>query len=76
MVLASFDFGVTWDEKARHRYGELIWEFYQGFAADRRSQKPAASFTGDFSTLVRGHGSVIPANRYVIRHVINATSGG
>src|SRR5262245_11863930 len=33
MVLASFDFGVTWDEKARHRYGELIWEFFRGLRA-------------------------------------------
>ena len=27
MVFASFDFGVTWDEKPRHHYGELVWEF-------------------------------------------------
>ncbi len=30
MVLASFHFGVTWDEKSRHHYGELIWDFYTG----------------------------------------------
>ena len=30
MVVASFDFGVTWDEKHRHRYGENIWEFFRG----------------------------------------------
>src|SRR5215510_13361384 len=33
MVFASFDFGVTWDEKARHHYGEMIWEFMRGLRA-------------------------------------------
>ena len=33
MVFASFDFGVTWDEKPRHHYGELVWEFMRGLRA-------------------------------------------
>ena len=30
MIAASFDFGVTWDEKSRHKYGEMIWEYLRG----------------------------------------------
>jgi len=76
-VLASFDFGATWDEKARHRYGELIWEYLRG----RRSR---ASFVGDGATLYySGLFDVIcvmverwvPIERYVLRHVINAIFG-
>jgi len=33
MVLSSFDFGVTWDEKPRHHYGEMVWEFLRGLRA-------------------------------------------
>lgn len=76
-MLASFDFGVTWDEKARHRNGELIWEFLVG-TRDR------ASFSGDggghlygglFDVICVALEQWFPANRYVIRHVVNAAFG-
>ena len=77
MILASAHFGVTWDEKPRHRYGELIWEFFRG-------ERDRASFTEDGGHLYGGLFDVIcvalerwlpGGNRYVIRHALNATFG-
>jgi hypothetical protein len=76
MVLASFDFGVTWDEKSRHFYGELIWQFFSG-------SRSRASFTETGGHLYGGLFDVIcvavekwlPGNRYVLRHAVNATFG-
>jgi hypothetical protein len=76
MVLASYDFGVTWDEKARHQYGEHIWEFYRGL-------RSRSAFVEDGGHLYGGLFDVIcvaverwlPVNRYVLRHAINAVFG-
>ena len=76
MVLASFDFGVTWDENARHEYGEHIWEFFSGL-------RSRSSFVEDGGHLYGGLFDVIcvaverwlPLNRYVLRHAINAIVG-
>jgi hypothetical protein len=75
-VLASLDFGVTWDEKARHRYGEMIWEYLRGL----RSRSSFAdyggnSYSGLFDTLCAAVEQWLPWNRYVIRHAINAIFG-
>ena len=75
-VLASFDFGVTWDEKTRHRYGEMIWEYLRGL----RSRSSFAdyggnSYSGLFDTLCAAVERWLPGNRYVIRHAINAIFG-
>ena len=77
MVLASFDFGVTWDEKARHRYGELIWEFFRGLRAraDTYSDDGGQYYGGLFDTLCAAVERYVPANRYVVRHALNATFG-
>ena len=76
MVLASYDFGVTWDEKARHLYGEHIWEFYSGL-------RSRSAFVEDGGHLYGGLFDVIcvaverwlPLDRYVLRHAINAVFG-
>ena len=76
MVLASTSFGVTWDEKARHKYGELILEFLNG-------QRSRASVADDGGQLYGGLFDVIcvlterwlPFDRYVIRHAIDAIFG-
>src|SRR5690242_10344730 len=47
MILASTSFGVTWDEKARHKYGELILEFFNG-------QRSRASVADDGGQLYGG----------------------
>jgi hypothetical protein len=77
MVFASFDFGVTWDEKARHRYGELIWEFFRGLRArnDTYVDDGGQYYGGLFDTLCAALERYVPANRYVVRHALNATFG-
>ena len=73
MMLASTSFGVTWDEKARHKYGELILEFLNG-------QRSRSSVGDDGGQLYGGLFDVIcvvterwlPFDRYVIRHAIDA----
>ena len=42
MVLASRDFGVTWDEGARHRNGERVWRYLTGSRGPRalRARRP------------------------------------
>jgi hypothetical protein len=76
MVLASFDFGVTWDEKDRHSYGIKVWEFLQGLR-DRSTFRETGGhvYPGLFDTLCAIIETWVPANRYVLRHVINATFG-
>ena len=68
MVLASFDFGVTWDEKARHRYGELVWEFLTG-SRQRSSFAETGGhlYGGLFDVICAGLEQWLPGNRYVIR---------
>jgi hypothetical protein len=76
MVLASFDFGVTWDEKARHRYGELILEFFKGTRGRSSFGETGGHLYGGlFDTICAALEQWLPANRYVIRHAVNATFG-
>jgi hypothetical protein len=77
MVFASFDFGVTWDEKARHRYGELIWEFLRGLRARTATYDEDGGnlYGGLFDTICAAVERYVPVNRYVLRHAINATFG-
>lgn len=76
MIWASFDFGVTWDEKSRHRYGELIWEFYRGLR-DRSSFTETGGhlYGGLFDAICAGIEQWLSGDRYVIRHAVNATFG-
>jgi hypothetical protein len=76
MVVASSDFGVTWDEKSRHRYGELIWEYFSG----RRNrsffeQDGGEPYGGLFDVICVAVESWLPLDRYVVRHGINAIFG-
>jgi hypothetical protein len=76
MVLASFDFGVTWDEKSRHRYGEFIWEFYRGTRSRAAFGETGGHLYGGlFDVICVGLEQILPGNRYVIRHVVNAGFG-
>lgn len=76
MVLASFDFGVTWDEKSRHKYGELIWEFYRGTRSRGSFGETGGHLYGGlFDVICAGIEQVLPGNRYVLRHIVNASFG-
>lgn len=76
MVLASFDFGVTWDEKSRHRYGEFVWEFYSGLRPRSEFRETGGHLYGGlFDILAVAAEHVLPGNRYVLRHVLDALFG-
>lgn len=76
MVLASFHFGVTWDEKSRHYYGELIWDFYTGARGMEAFPETGGHLYGGlFDLLAVAAEHVFPGNRYEIRHAIGAIFG-
>jgi hypothetical protein len=76
MVLASFDFGVTWDEKDRHRNGELVWRFLRGLRSRSEFAETGGHvYPGLFDVICAALETWVPANRYVVRHAVNATFG-
>jgi hypothetical protein len=77
MVFASFDFGVTWDEKPRHHYGELVWDFMRGLRARNTTyvEDGGHLYGGLFDTICAAVERYVPVNRYVLRHAINAAFG-
>ena len=76
MIRASFDFGVTWDEKSRHKNGEMIWEYLRGLR-DRSTfvEDGAELYSGMFDTICAALERYVPLNRYVFRHIVNAVFG-
>jgi len=78
MVLLSADYGVTWDELPRQVYGERVWQFYEGRsqAASFRTD-PAGShlYGGLFDVTAVALQRVLPLDRYVVRHGLNAVFG-
>jgi hypothetical protein len=75
MVLASFDFGVTWDEQSRHKNGELVWEYYSGLRGGESWGETGYLYGGLFDTIAVAVEKVLPGNRYVLRHAVNAVFG-
>jgi hypothetical protein len=76
MVLASFDFGVTWDEKDRHKNGENVWEFLRGLRSRSTFQETGGHlYPGLFDAICAALETWVPANRYVVRHAVNAVFG-
>jgi hypothetical protein len=76
MVLASFDFGATWDERTRHAYGERVWEFLIGVRSRSSFREDGGHrYGGLFDVICAAAERWLPANRYVLRHAINAIFG-
>jgi hypothetical protein len=76
MILASFDFGVTWDEKDRHKNGENVWLFLRGLRSRSAFVETGGHlYPGLFDTICAALETWIPANRYVVRHAVNAVFG-
>jgi 4-amino-4-deoxy-L-arabinose transferase-like glycosyltransferase len=74
--MASFDFGVTWDEKSRHKYGELVWDFLKGTRSRSEFGETGGHLYGGlFDFICVGLEQWLPGNRYVIRHGVNAVFG-
>jgi hypothetical protein len=76
MVLASFDFGVTWDEEDRHNYGVRVWEFLRGLRPRSAFRETGGHvYPGLFDTICAAAEGWLPWTRFETRHVINATFG-
>jgi hypothetical protein len=76
MIAASYYFGVTWDEKTRHFYGETVWRFLAG-DLDRSAftTDGAALYGAFFDVAAVATERWLPFNRYVIRHALGAGLG-
>jgi hypothetical protein len=74
MMLASFDFGATWDEGARHANGIRVAEYLSG-ERERSLLRGGHVYGGLFDVLAVHAERRVDANRYVVRHVVNAVFG-
>ena len=76
MVLASFDFGATWDEIDRHNYGMKVLEFLRGLRTrDTFRETGGHVYPGLFDTICAAAEEWAGMRRFVLRHVINAVFG-
>jgi len=76
MVVSSFDFGATYDERFRHRNGENVWMFLRGLRARSEfAETGGHMYPGFFDTICAAVETWVPLDRYVLRHVINAVFG-
>jgi len=77
MVLLSADYGVTWDELPRQVYGQRVWQFYEDRSQATFRTDPAGShlYGGLFDVTAVALQRVLPLDRYVVRHGLNAVFG-
>ena len=76
MIVSSFDFGVTWDEKDRHKNGELVWEFLRGLRSRSAFVESGGHlYPGMFDVICASLEAWVPVDRYELRHMVNATFG-
>jgi hypothetical protein len=76
MVIASFDYGVTWDEDSRHDYGIKVWQFVRGLRPRAMFRETGGHvYPGLFDMLCAALETRLDWNRYDLRHVLNATFG-
>ena len=76
MVALSRDFGVTWDEPVRQRFGERIIQYYKGeFAIDRFQNDGSRLYGGLFDVTAVGLQRLSPLDDYDVRHALNAVFG-
>ncbi len=77
MIAASWHFGVTWDEKSRHYYGQQVYAYLTGRLG--RSAFPADDssvwYGGLFDVICVAVEHWVTLDRYVLRHLINAIFG-
>lgn len=76
MIFLSRDFGVTWDELTRQRFGERLVEYYQGeFDLERFETDGSRLYGGLFDLTAVGLQRLLPLDPYVVRHGLNAFFG-
>lgn len=76
MIVASFDFGVTWDEDSRRTYGHKVLDFLRGLRTREEFRETGGHlYPGLFDTICAALELWIPVNKWVLRHVVNAIFG-
>ena len=76
MVALSRDFGVTWDELPRQRFGERIVEYYQGEIRIEQFETDGSRLYGglfDITAVLLQR--LLPLDPYNVRHGLNAVFG-
>ena len=71
LLVMSRDFGVTWDESPRQANGERIWALYHGIPQAEKGYLYGGLF--DVSAVALQH--VLPLDKYLVRHLLNAFVG-
>jgi hypothetical protein len=75
MVGLSVDFGVTWDEGARHRNGERVWRYLNGERDSSLFERGGRVYGGLFDVTAVAAERYLTADRFVVRHGLNAMFG-
>jgi hypothetical protein len=76
MVALSRDFGVTWDEAARQRFGEQVVRYYEDdFALEEFETDGSRLYGGLFDATAVALQRLLPYDDYNIRHALNALFG-
>jgi 4-amino-4-deoxy-L-arabinose transferase-like glycosyltransferase len=76
MIVLSRDFGVTWDELRRQRFGESLLEYYQGkISLDDFQTDGSRLYGGLFDLTAVGLQHLLPGDPYRLRHALNAVFG-
>jgi hypothetical protein len=76
MIGLSRDFGVTWDELRRQRFGESLLEYYQGkISLDDFQTDGSRLYGGLFDLTAVGLQHSLPGDPYRLRHALNAVFG-
>lgn len=76
MVALSRDFGVTWDEPVRQRFGERIIQYYRGeVGIDQFETDGSRLYGGLFDATAVGLQRLLPFDDYDVRHALNAFFG-
>ena len=76
MLGLSRDFGVTWDELPRQRFGERVFQYYAGEVGVERFGTDGSRFYGGlFDATAVALQRLLPFDDYDIRHALNAFFG-
>ena len=76
MIVASFDFGVTWDEDSRNTYGHKVLDFLRGIRTREEFRETGGHlYPGLFDTICAALEVWLPFNRWVMRHILTAIVG-
>jgi hypothetical protein len=74
MVMASEDFGATWDEGERHENGRRVYEYFTG-RLPRDQAHHGTLYPALFDVIPAWLSEHVQVDRHVLRHRVNAVFG-